>query len=215
MYKRKSIVKILILGITIFFAGTSMVSAVNPDGFVCPHNHHTFGDKKMTGGVGNYGNNRRYYWTYGLNPTFKGFAANAVSEWVNTSSGYPYVTTSISIRETTNRSAAMFEFVNANLPAGILGLTTFWVYGTQINTNTLGALPQNYGWTQMLISTGNMTYYGVSAAKCKGTFAHELGHGMGLSHQNNNPYSIMCQDYYNRIVQRAEAIDCNAINHLY
>lgn len=169
----------------------------------------------MTGGVGNYGSNKRYYWTYGLNTTFKGLAANAVSEWVNTSPGYPYVSTSISIRETTNRSAAMFEFVNAILPAGILGMTTFWVYSNQIYLNSAGALPQNYGWTQMFISTDNMIYNGVPESKCKGAFAHELGHGMGLSHQNNNPYSIMFQDYYGRIVQRAEAIDCNSINHLY
>jgi predicted Zn-dependent protease len=215
MNRDKSILKVLFIGLFIFLLGSSIVSAANPDGYVCAHNYHTFGDKKMTGGVGSYGNNKRYYWTYGLNNTFKGFAANAVSEWVNTSPGYPYVTTSISIRETTNRSAAMFEFVNATLPAGILGLTTFWVYSTQIYTNSVGALTQNYGWTQMLISTDNMIYYGVPASKCKGTFAHELGHSMGLSHQNNNPYSIMCQDYYGRIVQRAEAIDCNAINHLY
>ena len=170
---------------------------------------------QRSGAEQNYGSNRRYYWTTGLNTTFKGYASNAVSEWVNTSPGYPYVTTSISIRETTTRSAAMFEFWNATLPAGVLGQTTFWVYSTQIYLNSAGALPQNYGWTQMLMSADNMVYYGISAAQCKATFAHELGHAMGLSHQNNNPYSIMCQSAYGRIASQAAAIDCNSINHLY
>ena len=215
MYKRKSTIKILMIGLLIFFMGTSLISAANPDGFVCSHNYHTFGDKKMTGGVGNYGSNRRYYWTSGLSATFKGYAASAVSEWVNTSPGYPYVATPISIRETATRSAAMFEFWDATLQYGVLGQTTFWVNNTEIKLNSSGALPQNYGWSLILISADNMVYLSVPASKRKGTFAHELGHGMGLSHQNNNQYSIMCQDYYDRIVQRAEAIDCNAINHLY
>ncbi len=215
MKKRKSIIKIIALSLFIFFTGTSIVFAINPDGYICSHSYHTFGDKVMTGGVGNYGSNRRYYWTSGLSTTFKGYASNAVSNWVNTSPGYPYVTTSISIRGTTNRSAAMFEFWDATLPAGVLGMTTFWVYSNQINLNSVGALPQNYGWTQMLMSTDNMIYYGVTAAQCKATFAHELGHAMGLSHQNNNKYSIMCQSKYDRIASQAAAIDCNAINHLY
>ena len=41
--------------------GSSLVFAVNPDGYICSHNYHTFGDKEMTGGVGNYGSNRRYW----------------------------------------------------------------------------------------------------------------------------------------------------------
>lgn len=212
---KNSIIKVLALVLFLFFTSSTLVFAVNPDGYICSHGYHTFGDKVMTGGVGNYGSNRRYYWTYGLDATYKGYAAGAVYDWVNTSPGYPYVTTSISIRETTTRSAAMFEFYQAVLPLGELGKATFWVNNTQINLNSAGALPQNYGWTQMLICVENIVRSGITTTQRKGVFAHELGHGMGLSHQNNNQYSIMCQTSYGRIVERAEAIDCNAINHLY
>lgn len=61
MKKQKSIFKIMAFSIFIFFMGSSLVFAVNPDGYICSHNYHTFGDKEMTGGVGNYGSNRRYW----------------------------------------------------------------------------------------------------------------------------------------------------------
>ncbi|KAF0092277.1 MAG: Matrixin [Fusobacteria bacterium] len=211
---KKVFTTLLLVGF-LFFVQSTMVFASNPDGYICNHGYHTFGDHVMTGGVGNYGVNRRYFWMTGFDSNFNGYVRNAVSEWVNTSPGYPNITTSISIRETTNRSSAMFEFWNSVLPTGVLGQTKFYVYNTEITLTPAGELPQNYGWTKMLISSQNLYYYGISASQCKATISHELGHGMGLSHQNNNIYSIMCQASYNRIASRGSAIDCITINHLY
>lgn len=67
------------------FLTTVQVSAANPDGHVCSHGYHTFSDHKMSYGVGNYGNNRRYYWATGFSSTYNSYISNAVSEWVNTS----------------------------------------------------------------------------------------------------------------------------------
>ena len=121
----KELIKVLIIMMFIFFIGTSIVAAANPDGYICNHNYHTFGDKVMNGGVGNYGSNRRYFWMTRFNTVYQGYVRNAVSEWVNTNPGYPNVTTSISIRETTNKAAAMFEFQNSYIGSGVFGYTTF------------------------------------------------------------------------------------------
>ena len=45
--------------------------------------------------------------------------------------------------------------------------------------------------------------------------AHELGHVLGLAHSNSNPYSIMCQTKYGRIVQKPQKIDNDEIVSMY
>lgn len=48
-----------------------------------------------------------------------------------------------------------------------------------------------------------------------GVTAHELGHVLGLAHSNSNPYSIMCQTKYGRIVQKPQKIDNDEIVSMY
>ncbi len=190
------------------------VSAANADGHICSHGYHTFSDYKMSYGVGNYGNTRRYYWSTGFSDTYASYISSAVSEWVNTSPGGPNVTTSISIRKTDTRSSAMFEFRNVYLGAGVYGRTHFYLYSNEIPL-TSGTLTQNYGWTVMEISVSSLSADRVTPSQCKATIAHELGHAMGLSHQNNRPASIMCQAGSFRTATRADAVDCRTINHIY
>ena len=55
-----------------------------------------FNDKKILSGVGNYGNNKRYYWiNSNFSSNYSSRIRNAFSYWINTSSD-PGVTTSIS-----------------------------------------------------------------------------------------------------------------------
>lgn len=203
---------------TVFLIFAFLCLAVNvkaSDGYVCQHGYHTFGDYHMGFGVGNYGNNRRYYYESGFNSTYSNYIANAVSEWVHTSTGYPNVKTSISIRKTTAKKSAMFEFVNGYVGAGVGGLTKFFLYQNEVPLNTEGALTKNYGWAQCTICVSELDRYNLSAAQKQATVAHELGHAMGLSHQNTRRESIMCQYGYGRTATRADATDCNTINHIY
>ena len=188
---------------------------VNADGYVCKHGYHTYGDYHMGYGVGNYGKNRRYYYESGFNSTYSKYIADAVSEWVHTSTGYPNVKTSISIRKTTTKKSALFEFIKGYIGSGIGGETRFFLYQKEIFLKSDGSLPKNYGWAQCIIAVSELDKYNLSAAQKQATVAHELGHAMGLSHQNNRRESIMCQYGAGRTATRADAIDCNTINHIY
>ena len=215
---------VVFIMVCVLFSNFNEINAVvtcgsTGDGFRChysstvgapPPMFHTLGDRIMTGGVGNYGNNRRYYWIDGNFPlSYNTPIQTAFSEWVNTTA----VTTSISIRQTTNRSSAYFEVVrNDSLGPEILGRTDFFVYNTQILINSNGTLQSNYGWTLINLNTNTL---GTNSTQIKSTTSHELGHGMGLSHQNCRVTSIMCQTSQGRTAERADTIDLRTMNHLY
>lgn len=182
------------------------------DGYVCEHGYHTFGDHTLNGGVGNYGYTRRYYWQYNLVGIYNDFLTDAVSDWVNTD-----VYTSISIRETGNQPDSSFDVYDSYLGTNVLGRTVFWTGETQVGLNSDGSLTNNYGWTQVHINTTalNNEDFAISNSQKQATIAHEFGHAMGLSHQNSNPSSIMCQTAYNRYATKPSSEDLYAINHLY
>ena len=178
----------------------------------CQHGYYTFDDFKMGYGVGDYGKNRRYYYESGFNSTYSNYISDAVSEWVHTSTEGPHVKTSISIRKTTNKSLALFELVSDNaLGTYVLGETKFYLYQEELPLIN-GTLTKNYGWSKIYLNVNLLNT--IPAAQRKGTVAHEFGHAMGLSHQDRID-SIMCQFGRGRKATRADATDCNTINHIY
>ena len=46
-----------------------------------------------------------------------------------------------------------------------------------------------------------------SSTQKQGMFAHEIGHTLGLTENNTNPNSIMCQAGYNRAVYTVQQCD--------
>ncbi len=203
----------LIFAFCAMLFSTSNVYAFNPEeGYICEHGYHTLGDRQMGYGVGNYGKNRRYYYASGFDSTYMGYIADAVDEWVHTSNEGPHVKTSISIRQTTNKKSALFEFVPEWLGGTGLGVTRHYLYQDQIFPVN-GALPKNYGWAKSSLNVDILKT--IPEVDRKGTIAHELGHAMGLSHQNYRPASIMCQYGNGRSATRADALDCETINHIY
>lgn len=177
------------------------------DGYVCDHGYHTFGDYTLNGGVGNYGYTRRYYWISNLDDNYCNYVNNAVDLWVNTD-----VFTPIAIQGTDVQSDSSFDIYEEYLGRGVLGMTLFWRYSNSIDITSDGALSENYGWTQIKLSSSVMN--GQSDEQKIATIEHEFGHAMGLSH-NSVGYSIMCQLGDGRYATSPSDEDLNAINHLY
>lgn len=60
-----------------------------------------------------------------------------------------------------------------------------------------------YDWTYCFVLLNRN--YGIDIPQS--TFTHEIGHVLGLAHQNNNPNSIMCQEYYGRVATEPSSTD--------
>lgn len=180
----------------------------------CSHGNNTFNDKQLSGGVGQYGNFRRYYWVSSGVSGFSTAISNAFYYWVNTSTT-PGVTTSISIYETTNQSASSIDIYDQSFPVvngdTITGLTEYWLYGSCIYDQS----SQNWGWNKIYLNCSFVNNNSYSENKKTGLVAHEAGHAMGLSHQPSMSSTSIMFNTDNRTLYRPGTVDCNNINHIY
>lgn len=178
--------------------------------------YHTAGHRVILNGVGDWGNNNRYYYIdTAFNSTYKTLAQNAVNSWIYTTSGVG-VSTPISIVKTTTQSSSVFDvLVNNNLSSQIYGQTRYYDSSGEISPDAQQVLPKNYSWAKCFINTSALNNAGVSNNGKTATIAHEFGHALGLSEHNCKTNTIMCQAAEGRSVTSPTAEDCHAINHLY
>lgn len=174
---------------------------------VCAKDYYTFNNHKMTGGVGQYGKNRRYYYVLSSADGYKGKISTAMDEWVYTS-----YTTSLSFRKTSDRKNSVVDVMatskKGNHSSGVLAWTEFYKHGgASVNPDK-----SNWKYSYVKIYKPNFKGKGVNQ---KGTIAHEFGHCFGLAHNNSKSKSIMCQTAYGRSVSKAQKCDLKGINHLY
>lgn len=181
----------------------------------------------LDGGVGNYGNNKRYYYVTQGAHNIDSMTGTAVNNWAYTTSSAG-VTTPISIVKTTTQSASVFDvyYDTSQFPndENTIGVTQLFLYSTNVQSPQYNGVPtQNWGYSKIYINpnafaaieggrkvTNGQTAYQVEL----GTITHEFGHAMGLAHYSN-PYVIMCQMRAGRKVYQPSADDCNGINSLY
>ena len=198
MKKFKLIIKSLLLGTVIFFAGAAMVSAATP-GY--PY--------KLINGVTN-----RYYTISTFSNTYTTSTQQAVYDW-NNSVGSPSTITPIWFIRTTNYSASVVDFYGSyDGKTRYNGYTEFFTSQAQVSP-----FKSNWKWSSIHLNQYYMDGY--SSSIRKGVAAHEFGHALGLNDYNANWYSIMCQmddgsySGTGRLVTVPQKTDLDAINIKY
>lgn len=162
-------------------------------------------------GVGNWGNNKRYYYISSSASGQTSYIESAMYHWIYTSED-PGVSTPISFRRTYDQNSSVMDIYLGNFydeSTGYIAETEFYIYSNRVNQYY-----ENWGWTNIKINNPVYGYYLTNFQK-EGTISHEMGHVMGLDHNNSDQFSIMCQLQYNRLVKAPFPDDLNGINALY
>lgn len=192
--------------------------------------HFDYGcNLKLLNGVGDWGNNTRYYWVDSSASNYQNTIYDAVYTWVNTTSRLNY-STPISITRTYTKSSSVFDVYLQNLfseEQSVLGVTYHYLNNNSVNTDDDWAPTQSWYWTKIILNNPNFEALGIRnnmgpALARQSVVAHEFGHAMGLDHSTalnaDGTYMatvVMLQLDRGRYVWQPMYPDLYVINHLY
>ena len=167
----------------------------------------TYGGHKLTGGVGNYGNSRQYYWIGASAANYEVNIDTAMSEWTTAPDDWN-ITTPIAYTQTSNRDISLMEIIKSavHLP-NVAAQTDFFDGPANINGQQYF---QNWDWNRISLNDD----FNVNGNKT-GIIAHEMGHCFGLDHVAFS--GAIMRDDIAGVAQptRAQPCDLAGINYLY
>lgn len=161
------------------------------------HAYETFGYEKVTGITNEY-----YYVTSGVSSTYENEIDDAVDDWESE-------VNDLLLRSTSSQSSSNMDFYTYSINNNVLGYTEFYTNSVQ----DVGAPNKNWYWNKIYLNTETLDDY--NNAKKQGVSAHEIGHALGLAHDNTNPDVLMCQSSYGRTVETVQNDDRDGVNNIY
>ena len=179
--------------------------------------YNTWYGGKMIGGIGQSGNNTRYYWfnTSNFNSTWQNRIDDAMYAWCHTGTQGCGVYTSAWFYRTTTQSYSVIDFHSSTLPNNVCGITTFYV-GT--GSSSVQVYPassaQNWTWAKIRLATTFCDSGVLTSTQKIAMVEHEIGHAFGLGHVNNTaclmyPKANICT------ANKPTSDECYGINSLY
>ncbi|PGZ93370.1 hypothetical protein [Bacillus sp. AFS029533] len=193
---KRFVKKALLLGITFVF-----MTPINAKAYT------TFNGHKMSSGIGNYGNSTKFYWVDSSANTYSTKIANSFDRWIY-STKYAGITTPISYRKTTSKSASTVDIYKVkSIGTGIVGQTMFFVNQTKVNPSV-----QNWYWSKIELSESLLSKF---PQYQQVTISHEIGHAFGLSHAAKQLMDPGADLAYSIGIEFPRKDEFNGINYLY
>lgn len=173
--------------------------------------------KELVGGVGNSGNNTRYYWLSDDAIPYTSTINAAIYAWNHTATT-PGVTTEIWFQPVASKTYSVMDIYTSTDLNNSYGET--WFFGTNYdNSSYVNPRTSNWRWCKIVLYVKNFTGSNLIASTShtlQSTVAHEMSHVFGLNENNSMPNTVMAQaKTRNTNIIGPTKDDCNGVNALY
>lgn len=173
--------------------------------------------KELIGGVGNSGNNTRYYWLSNDAIAYTSTINAAMYAWNHTATT-PGVTTKIWFQPVASKTYSVMDIYTSTDMNGAYGQT--WFFGTNYDdTSKVNPRNSNWRWCKISLYVNYFTSNNLTSSTghtLQSTVAHEMGHVFGLDENNTMPNTVMAQARARSTsVIGPSRDDCNGVNALY
>ncbi len=153
-----------------------------------------------------YGVSGQKYWIDSSATDYAGTINQAMYDWVHTSTEPGLTWTPIYYTRTYTKSSSRMDIYQySTTHSGFWAITYMFRQSTQVSPWST-----DWVWAQIKLDASYDNYWNK-----KGCVAHEMGHAMGLWHEDNNMSAIMNQSTVHSGVSHCGLDDLNGINYLY